>query len=75
MAAASFDIVSRGFGYYVSLISLVLFAIGLQVGIFEVNKEIPGYYGVSIIFLVNFVEYFQWMLRQIITTESLMISS
>ena len=58
-----------------SLVSLVLFAIGLQVGIFEVNKEIPGYYGVTIIFLVTFVEYFQWMLRQIITTESLMISS
>ena len=49
--------------------------IGLMTGVYNSTPSTFGLYGVTILFLIGFSEYFQWLLRQLITSESLMISS
>lgn len=73
-AAISFDLVSRGFGFYEAFIGLVLIFVGMNIGVSQSGSTSNGLFGVSLIFLFNFGDLFQWFLRQIITTESLMIS-
>jgi ATP-binding cassette subfamily C (CFTR/MRP) protein 4 len=74
-SSVSFDMVSRGFGFTASVIGLCLMCIGLMIGIRKVNQDNFGLYGVTIIFLLGFSEYLQWFLRQMVSTESLMLSS
>lgn len=73
-ALVAFDVVSRGFGFYETIINICLMFIGMMVGIYQSSTENSGLYGVTVIYLVSFSELFQWLLRQAITTESLMIS-
>jgi hypothetical protein len=73
-AAISFDMVSRGFGFYETVIGLVLMFIGMNIGVSQSNPSNSGLYGVTVIFLFNFCDFCQWFLSQIITTESLLIS-
>lgn len=48
--------------------------IGMNIGVSQSSSTSSGLFGVTVIFLFNFCDMFQWFLRQIITTESLMIS-
>lgn len=73
-AAISFDLVSRGFGFYEAFIGLVLMFIGINIGVSQCNSTNNGLFAVTVIFLVNFSDTFQWSMRQIITTESYMVS-
>ena len=73
-AAISFDLVSRGFGFYEAFIGLVLIFVGMNIGVSQAGSTGNGLFGVTVIFLFNFGDSFQWFLRQIITAESLMIS-
>lgn len=70
----AFDVVSRGFGLYETVINITLMFVGMMVGIYQSTTDNSGLYGVTVIYLVSFSELFQWLLRQAITTESLMIS-
>ena len=54
------------------VLTLVL-AIGVFVGINNVSN--PGLYGIVIVFLLQFSEVTQWILRQIINMESIMVSA
>jgi hypothetical protein len=73
-AAISFDMVSRGFGFYETIFGIALMFIGMSIGVSQSNPSNSGLYGVAVIFLFNFCDLFQWFLRQIITTDSLLIS-
>lgn len=66
--------VSRGFGFYSTLIGIALIFVGMAVGISQSTPSTSGLYGVIIIYLFSFTDLFQWILRQIITSESLLIS-
>lgn len=66
--------ISRGFGFYSALIGLVLTLVGMAVGVSQSTTTNSGLYGVIIIYLFNFTDFFQWILRQIVTSESLLIS-
>jgi ABC-type multidrug transport system fused ATPase/permease subunit len=75
-ASIAFDIVSRGFGFYVFFLGgTLLMAIGMEVGIQQTSSINSGLYAVTVIFLVQFSELLQWFLRQTIAVESLMLSS
>ena len=53
-ASTSFDLVSRGFGFYAALIAMILMFIGLMIGIYSMTPTTFGLYGVTIIFLISF---------------------
>jgi ATP-binding cassette subfamily C (CFTR/MRP) protein 4 len=53
-ASTSFDLVSRGFGFYAAIIALILMFIGLMTGIYNMDPNTFGLYGVTILFLIGF---------------------
>lgn len=53
---------------------LALMLMGMTVGTSQSSHSTAGLYGIVIIYLFNFCDYYQWFLRQIITSESLLIS-
>lgn len=73
-AAISFDLVTRAFGFYQTFIGLVLMFIGINIGVSQSNSSNNGLFGVTVIFLVNFSDTFQWCMKRTINTESFMIS-
>lgn len=48
--------------------------VGMTLGISQSTTATSGLYGVTIIYLFIFCDMFQWVLRQIVTSESLLIS-
>ena len=78
----SFWLCSRAFGVYIAYFSLLVTIIGFIIGVANIeNSEDDaskaskaGLYGVSIVFLLQINDYLQWFLRQIISTESYMVS-
>lgn len=67
-ASIAFDVMSRGFAFYVSLVGgIILMAIGMEVGIQQSSPNNSGLYAVTVIFLVQFAEALQFFLRQTIT--------
>ena len=48
--------------------------VGMMAGIYQFTIDNSGLYGVTVIYFISFSEVFQLLLRQAITTESLMIS-
>ena len=71
----SFNVVSRGFGVYVSYVSSLILVIGFFIGIYFISPQDAGNYGVTIILLTSVSDYLQYFLKQIITVESIMVSS
>lgn len=65
--------VSRGFGFYLSIITMIymVIAITLQIGSTSSNRL----FAVTVIYMITVSEGIQWFLRQIITTESFMVSA
>jgi len=74
-AAFSYDIVSRAFAFYVTVIGIILMAIGMEVGIQQSTPLNYGLYGMTVVFLIGFTELLNWNLRQMNSVESLMLSS
>jgi ATP-binding cassette subfamily C (CFTR/MRP) protein 4 len=68
----SFWFASRVFGVYITYVSVLIASIGIFVGIKTATD--PGIYGVAIVFILQLVDFIQWLLRQMITMESIMVS-
>ena len=67
--------VSAAFGFYETLIAIVMIAVGIVMGIAQISPEDGALYGVTVVFLITISEYLHWILRQIILVESLMVSA
>ena len=65
-AIIGFDVVSRGFGFYETVISIFLMFAGMIMGIALVSNSGSGLYGVAVVYLVTISEFLQRILRQII---------
>ena len=52
-AIIGFDVVSRGFGFYETLISICLMFAGMIMGIALVSNSGSGLYGVAVVYLVT----------------------
>lgn len=63
---------SRAFGVYASYVSVAVCAVGFLAGISEITNG--GLYGMTIMYLTTVSDMTQWFLRQMITTESMMVS-
>lgn len=48
--------------------------IGMLIGVSQMETSNAALYGVTVIFLVSFCDLFPWFLRQLTTSESLLIS-
>lgn len=48
--------------------------VGLIVGIYVSTPETAGLYGVSVVFLVQVNDNLQWLLKQMIVLESIMVN-
>ena len=68
----SYWFASRVFGAYISYASLIVAGIGIFVGIKTTDS--PGIYGVSVVFILQLVDFMQWLFRQLINMESIMVS-
>jgi ATP-binding cassette subfamily C (CFTR/MRP) protein 4 len=68
----SFWFATRVFGSVASCTSILVCGIGFFVGISQIKEA--GLYGMSIVLLLQVSDYIQWFLRQIINTESIMVS-
>lgn len=60
---------------YVSYVSSLILIIGFFIGIYFISPSRAGSYGVTIILLTSISDYLQYFLKQIITVESIMVSS
>ena len=58
----------RSFGFYVTLILLLLLVAGMYLGVAQTTRENSGLYGATIVYLVTIVSVLQWTLKQIIST-------
>ena len=65
----------RSFGVTVYYVTVLILIIGMELAAININEENSYQYGVQILFLIRMVLVVQILLRQIITGESLMISS
>lgn len=74
-ASICFDMVSRGFGFYSTIGSIALMFFAMILGVVSLREETRTLYGVTVIYLITICDLFQWILRQIITAESLMVSA
>jgi ATP-binding cassette, subfamily C (CFTR/MRP), member 4 len=63
----SFNVVSRGFGVYISYVSSMILIIGFFIGVYFISASEAGNYGVTIILLTSISDYLQYFLKQIIT--------
>jgi hypothetical protein len=57
----SFWFTSRIFGVYIQYVLTLILAIGIFIGI--KNDSNPGLYGIVVVFLLQFADYTQWILR------------
>jgi hypothetical protein len=57
---------SRGFGAYVSYISIIILVIGYLIGVYNSTTQTAGLYGLSVVFLSQVNDMIQWVLRQTI---------
>ena len=54
---------------------IVLMAAGLMMGIGLISAENRALFGVTAVYLITICDLIQWILRQIILVESLMVSA
>ena len=60
--------VSRGFGFYSTIISIVLMLLGMIIGANQSSPATAGLYGVIIVQLINFCDFYQFFLKQIMNS-------
>ena len=63
--AISFDVVSRGFAFYESVLMILFVLVGMVLGVSIALEHELGLYGVIVLYLSSTSEYFSWNLRQI----------
>ena len=71
----AYEMMMRGFGFYVTFILMLLLVAGMYLGVSQTNPENSGFYGATVLYLVSISELFQWTLKQIIATEGIMVSA
>ena len=71
----SFQVISRGFGVYVSYASSLFMFAAFFMGVHLTAPSEAGNYGVTIVLLTSVSDYLQYFLKQIITVQSIMLSS
>ena len=65
---------SRGFGANLGYVSGVIIWIGWTIGIAVATPETAGLYGVSVLFLILISDSVSFFLRQLVVTESIIVS-
>ena len=65
---------TRILGVYVSIIVTLVAAIGMFIGIPIITSETTGQYAISVTFFIFCLDVLQWCFRQIINTQSAMVS-
>jgi len=70
-----YDLISRAFGFYSTIFAILMFYVGTIISIQAMDSENIGYFCVTVVYLVPLTEYFQWIIRQMILSESLMVSA
>ena len=65
----------RVFGAYATFILLFVSIASIFVGIATINSENQGEYAVTVVFFLTMMEIGQWTARQLINTESMMVSA
>lgn len=73
-ASVSFDVVAKGFAFYLTCFAIILMFLGMIIGIHSNNSSNNSLYAVAVLFLININDYFQFFLRQIIISQSLLLS-
>ena len=63
----SFQVISRGFGVYVSFASSLIMLAGFFIGVYKTSPADTGNFGVLIVLLTAMSDYLQYFLKQIIT--------
>ena len=72
-AGIAYTLILRAHQFYISLIFMLLLVIGMFIGVSQTTHQ--NIYGVTIMYLVSINQLFQWVLRQIIATEGIMLST
>ena len=57
-----------------NIITCIAILIGVMIGIPMVNPSQAGDYAITVTFLAFCLDYLQWCFRQLINTESMMVS-
>jgi hypothetical protein len=73
-SSLSYSLVTRGFTFYETVISIVLMCVAVFVGISQSTAATASLYGIIIIYLFEFSDMYQTFLKLIIDTESILIS-
>jgi hypothetical protein len=68
----SFWFTSRLFGSWNTYVSMLVAGVGFFIGVNQI--EDGGLFGIYIVFLLQVADYMQWVLRQIINMECIMVS-
>lgn len=71
----SSDVISKGFGLLQSFLAICLIVASMFFGIHQSNPQNSKYYGVTVIYLITLGEVIQWIVRQIVVVEGLMVSA
>lgn len=74
-ATIAYDITSRGFGYYASLMSLLLMLFGLMFGITFSTSDNNRLFLISVIYLTMICESLQYTFAMNLICEGLMVSA
>ena len=65
-ASLSFEMIARALGFYETIFSILLIAVGSVMGLIQIDPENKALYGVSLVYLITINEYLQWTTRQMI---------
>lgn len=67
--------ITRGFTYYETQIAEIMMAIGVVVGVTQINYENRALYGVTVVYLLTITGNFYRYLKQAILLEGAMVSA
>jgi ATP-binding cassette subfamily C (CFTR/MRP) protein 4 len=71
----SADLTTRGFAFSISFIALCFMLLGMLFSLYLLNPHKTHLYSVSVIYFITISEGSQWLLRQFIVVEGLMVSA
>ena len=74
-SAIAFEMTMRGFAVTTYFIVLLLFVSAMIMGINHLKAEQGGLYGITVFYLMNCGNNLQFVLRQIISAEGIMVSA
>lgn len=71
----SADLTTRGFAFYESAIAICFMLLGMLLCLYMLDPHKSHLYSVSVIYFITISEGIQWLLRQFIVVEGLMVSA